>query len=138
MVLDKGLSPMEFSASVHNSSVGVCFAGIPEAMTSLYSLNYLGAVGLFMAPYQDEDGMVKDLKKNELTELISVAQEVLSTLFNSSEIRDNVKESRFSKGYECPKCQCKDVNKNGKSNGRQELANSIMASKQQDLFVIMN
>ena len=62
---------------------------------------------------------LKDLKKNELTELISVAQEVLSTLFNSSEIRDNVKESRFSKGYECPKCQCKDVNKNGKSNGRQ-------------------
>ena len=61
----------------------------------------------------DIKAMIKDLKKNELTELISVAQEVLSTLFNSSEIRDNVKESRFSKGYECPKCQCKDVNKNG-------------------------
>ena len=67
----------------------------------------------------DIKAMIKDLKKNELTELISVAQEVLSTLFNSSEIRDNVKESRFSKGYEFPKCQCKDVNKNGKSNGRQ-------------------
>ena len=67
----------------------------------------------------DIKAMIKDLKKNELTELISVAQEVLSTLFNSSEIRDNVKESRFSKGYECPKCQYKDVNKNGKSNGRQ-------------------
>ncbi len=48
----------------------------------------------------------KKNKKNELTELISVAQEVLSTIFNSSEIRDNVKEGRFSKGYECPKCQC--------------------------------
>ena len=60
----------------------------------------------------DIKAMIKDLKKNELTELISVAQEVLSTLFNSSEIRENVKESRFSKGYECPKCQCKDVNKN--------------------------
>ena len=70
-------------------------------------------------PKIDIKAMIKDLKKNELTELISVAQEVLSTLFNSSEIRDNVKESRFSKGYECPKCQCKDVNKNGKSNGRQ-------------------
>ena len=70
-------------------------------------------------PKVDIKAMIKDLKKNELTELISVAQEVLSTLFNSSEIRDNVKESRFSKGYECPKCQCKDVNKNGKSNGRQ-------------------
>ena len=66
----------------------------------------------------DIKAIIKDLKKNELTELISVAQEVLSTLFNSSEIRENVKESRFSKGYECPKCQCKDVNKNGKSNGR--------------------
>ena len=70
-------------------------------------------------PKTDIKAMIKDLEKNELTELISVAQEVLSTLFNSSEIRDNVKESRFSKGYECPKCQCKDVNKNGKSNGRQ-------------------
>ena len=29
------------------------------------------------------------------------------------------KKVDFSKGYECPKCQCKDVNKNGKSNGRQ-------------------
>ena len=64
-------------------------------------------------PKVDIKAMIKDLKKNELTELISVAQEVLSTLFNSSEIRDNVKESRFSKGYECPKCQCKDVIKMG-------------------------
>ena len=50
-------------------------------------------------PKIDIKAMIKDLKKNELTELISVAQEVLSSLFNSSEIRDNVKESRFSKGY---------------------------------------
>ena len=63
--------------------------------------------------------MIKDLKKNKLRELISVAQETLSSLFNSSEIRENVKESRFSKGYECSKCQCKNVNKNGKSNVRQ-------------------
>ena len=63
--------------------------------------------------------MIKDLKKNELRELISIAQEVLSGLFNSSEIRDNVKEMRFSKGYKCPKCQCTHVNKNGKSNGIQ-------------------
>lgn len=55
---------------------------------------------------KDIKAIIKDLKKNELTELISVAQEVLSTIFNSSEIRDNVKEGRFSKGYECPKCQC--------------------------------
>ena len=52
----------------------------------------------------DIKAMIKDLEKNELTELISVSQEILSSLFNS------VKESRFSNGYECPKCQCKDVN----------------------------
>lgn len=44
----------------------------------------------------DIKAMIKDLEKNELRELISVAQEVLSSLFNSSEIRNNVKESRFS------------------------------------------
>lgn len=70
-------------------------------------------------PKTDIKTMIKDLKKNELRELLSIAQEVLSSLFNSSEIRDNIKKSRFSNGYECPKCQCKDVNKNVKSNGRQ-------------------
>lgn len=45
--------------------------------------------------------------------MVSVAQGVLSDLFSSDEIKDNIKESRFSKGYECPRCQCKDVNKNG-------------------------
>ena len=35
----------------------------------------------------DIKAIIKDLKKNELTELISVAQEVLSTLFNYYEIR---------------------------------------------------
>ena len=42
-------------------------------------------------PKTDIKAMIKDLKKNELRELISVAQEVLSSLFNSSEIRDNFK-----------------------------------------------
>ena len=55
----------------------------------------------------DIKAMIKDLKKNELTELISVAQEVLSTLFNSSEIRDNVKESRFSKDTNAPNVNVK-------------------------------
>ena len=63
--------------------------------------------------------IVKNLNKEELRDLISVAQGVLSALFSSDEIEDNIKESRFSKGYECPKCQCKDVNKNGKTRGRQ-------------------
>ena len=70
-------------------------------------------------PRVDIKTIIKDLNKDELKDLISVAQGVLSGLFSSDEIKDNIKESRFSKGYECPKCQCKDVNKNGKSNGRQ-------------------
>ena len=70
-------------------------------------------------PKVDIKAIVKGLNKEELRDLISVAQGVLSALFSSDEIKDNIKESRFSKGYECPKCQCKDVNKNGKTRGRQ-------------------
>lgn len=58
--------------------------------------------------------IVKDLNKDGFKELVSVAQGVLSALFSSDEIKDNIKKSRFSKGYEYPKCQCKAVNKNGK------------------------
>ena len=67
----------------------------------------------------DINAIVKNLNKDELRELVSVAQEALSALFSSDRIKDSIKESRFSKGYECPKCQYKEVNKNGKSNGRQ-------------------
>lgn len=70
-------------------------------------------------PKVDMKAIIKNFDKDELKDLISIAQEVLISLFSSDEIKDNIKESRFSKGYECPKCQCKDVNKNGKSNGRQ-------------------
>ena len=70
-------------------------------------------------PKVDMKDMIKNLNKDELRDLISLAQGVLSGLFNSDEIKDSIKESRFAKGYECPKCQCKDVNKNGKSRGRQ-------------------
>ena len=67
----------------------------------------------------DITSIFKNLSKNELIDVISIAQEILSDLFTYDEIKDSVKESRFSKGYECPKCQCKDVNKNGKTSGRQ-------------------
>ena len=67
----------------------------------------------------DIKSIFKNLSEKELIDVISVAQEMLSDLFSYDKIKDSVKESRFSKGYECPKCQCKDVNKNGKSNGRQ-------------------
>ena len=91
---------------------------------------------------KDIKAIIKDLKKNELTELISVAQEVLSTLFNSSEIRENVKESRFSKGYECPKCQCKDVNKNGSLTEDKDISVNIVVQVLMSLlclhFLIQN
>lgn len=67
----------------------------------------------------DINAIVKNLNKDELRELVSVAQEALSALFSSDRIKDSIKESRFSKGYECPKCQCKYVNKNGKYSARQ-------------------
>ena len=63
-------------------------------------------------PKVDLNSMIKYFDKEELKNLISVARGVLSSLFSSDEIKDNIKESRFSKGYECPKCQCKDINFN--------------------------
>lgn len=41
----------------------------------------------------------KNLSKNELIDIISVAQETLSDL-SYDEIKDSIKESRLSKGYE--------------------------------------
>lgn len=67
----------------------------------------------------DITSIFKNLSKNELIGAISVAQEILSDFFSYDEIKDSIKESRFSKGYECPKCQCKYVNKNGKYSARQ-------------------
>lgn len=63
--------------------------------------------------------MVNKLNKTELKYLVTLAQDILINLFNGDEIKENIKESRFSKGYECPKCQYTHVNKNGKSQGRQ-------------------
>ncbi len=38
--------------------------------------------------------------RNKLKNLISIVHEVLSSLFSSDEIKENIKESRFPKGYE--------------------------------------
>ena len=46
------------------SHVSVCLPGMPESMTTLYALGYMGAVGIFMAPYQDVDAMISDIKKD--------------------------------------------------------------------------
>ena len=43
----------------------------------------------------DIKAIVKNLNKEELKDLISLAQGVLSGLFSSDEIKDNIKESRF-------------------------------------------
>ena len=44
--------------------VSICLAGIPEAMYSIYALGYIGAVGIFLAPYLDKETLTKDIKKN--------------------------------------------------------------------------
>lgn len=51
--------------------VSVCLPGIPEGMTSLYSFGHLGAVGIFLPPYLDIEGMISDIKfKNSKTLII--------------------------------------------------------------------
>ena len=49
----------------------------------------------------DIKAIVKNLNKEELRDLISVAQGVLSALFSCDEIKDDIPDSRFCKGYEC-------------------------------------
>lgn len=44
--------------------VSICLAGIPEAMTSIYSNGYLGSAGIYLAPYLDTDTMISDIKKD--------------------------------------------------------------------------
>lgn len=67
----------------------------------------------------DIKAIVNNLDTSELKYLVTLAQDILSNVFNGNTIKENIKESRFSKGYECPKCQHTNVNKNGKSQGRQ-------------------
>lgn len=50
--------------------ITICLAGIPEAMSLLYALGYIGAVGIFIPPYLDKETMISDIKKNESRNLI--------------------------------------------------------------------
>ena len=50
--------------------VSICLAGIPEAMFSIYALGYLGAVGIYLAPYLNKDTMIADINKNNSKILI--------------------------------------------------------------------
>ena len=50
--------------------VGVCLPGIPEAMTCVYALGALGAVGIYLPPYLDIETMVSDINKQNTKLLI--------------------------------------------------------------------
>lgn len=51
--------------------VSVCMPGMPESMTSVYSMAHLGSVGIYLPPYLDEETMFKDItKKNSKIVLI--------------------------------------------------------------------
>lgn len=62
---------------------------------------------------------ISTLSEDELKEVISIAKDILSKLFSTSNIEENIKETRFSKGQKCPRCYSKNINKNGKTGGRQ-------------------
>ena len=48
-----------------------------------------------------------------------IAQGILGSNLNISRLEKHIKENRFSRGQECPRCFSKDLNKNGKTSGRQ-------------------
>ena len=68
--------------------------------------------------------MIQDLERKQLDSLISFIQERLKKLYNLgfSDERDTKAEilrGRFKKGLKCPKCGNSELNKNGKTYGRQ-------------------
>ncbi|WP_155488541.1 hypothetical protein [Paraclostridium sordellii] len=46
-------------------------------------------------PKIDIKSIIKDFNKEQLQNLISIAQVVLASLFSFDEIKENIKESRF-------------------------------------------
>lgn len=62
---------------------------------------------------------IANLSESELKEIIHIAQDMLGALISTSSIKETIKETRFSKGQECPRCYGKNINKNGKTGGRQ-------------------
>ncbi|MCR1848862.1 hypothetical protein [Paraclostridium sordellii] len=46
-------------------------------------------------PKIDIKSIIKDFNKEQLQNLISIAQGVLASLFSFDEIKENIKESRF-------------------------------------------
>ncbi len=56
----------------NNDYVGVCMLGTPESMYSLFSMSYIGSVGIFFPPYLDKNSMISDLNCNNTKILILV------------------------------------------------------------------
>ena len=68
--------------------------------------------------------MVDNLNIEEMSSLIALAQQKLKNLYNlgfydQKEGKDEILEGRFNKGLKCPKCGHSELNKNGKTYGRQ-------------------
>ena len=68
--------------------------------------------------------MVDNLDIEEMSSFIALAQEKLKNLYNlgfydETDGKNKILEGRFKKGLKCPKCGHTEVNKNGKTYGRQ-------------------
>ena len=68
--------------------------------------------------------MVDNLNIEEMSSLIALAQQKLKNLYNlgfydQKEGKDEILEGRFKNGLKCPKCGHSELNKNGKTYGRQ-------------------
>ncbi|MDY4575604.1 MAG: hypothetical protein SPD90_11140, partial [Intestinibacter sp.] len=68
--------------------------------------------------------MVNNLNIDEMNSFIALAQAKLKNLYNlgfydETDGKNKILEGRFKKGLKCPKCGHTEVNKNGKTYGRQ-------------------
>ena len=73
---------------------------------------------------EDIKSMVDTLNPQKLNYFVSLAQEKLKNLYNlgyyDERDRDyDILKGRFKKGIRCPKCGGSNLNKNGRTNGRQ-------------------
>ncbi|MGM9534123.1 MAG: hypothetical protein ACI3VR_02675, partial [Intestinibacter sp.] len=73
---------------------------------------------------KETKSIVDNLSREKLQLLIELAQEKLKNLYNlgfydETDGKNKILEGRFKKGLKCPKCGHPDLNKNGKTYGRQ-------------------
>ena len=77
-----------------------------------------------MFSFKKVKSMVDNLNIEEMSSLIALAQQKLKNLYNlgfydQKEGKDKILEGRFKNGLKCPKCGHSELNKNGKTYGRQ-------------------